>query len=175
MAKYPAYRASRQSFGLNVLGTLVVEIEAENGVVGFAVSTGRRTGRMDCGAPPRPFSHRGRDRTEVERIWDQMYLSTLFYGRKGIALNAISCVDLALWDLLGKLRQEPVYHLLGGAVRDELVFYATGARPDLAQQMGFIGGKLPLHHGPAEGEEGMETEPCAAGARCVPAPGRISG
>ena len=40
MSKYPAYRASRQSFGLNVLGTLVVEVEADNGMVGFAVSTG---------------------------------------------------------------------------------------------------------------------------------------
>jgi L-rhamnonate dehydratase len=92
----------------------------------------------------------------MERIWDQMYLSTLFYGRKGLALNAISCVDLALWDLVGKLRQEPVYRLLGGAVRDELIFYATGARPDIAQQLGFIGGKLPLHHSPSEGVEGMK-------------------
>src|SRR5439155_18143981 len=58
--------------------------------------------------------------------------------------------------LLGKLRQEPVYQLLGGAVRDELQFYAIGSRPDLAQQLGFIGGKLPLHHGPAEGEEGLK-------------------
>ncbi|MDF3086809.1 enolase C-terminal domain-like protein, partial [Burkholderia sola] len=40
-------------------------------------------------------------------------------------------------------------------VRDELEFYATGARPDLAKEMGFIGGKLPLHHGPAEGEAGL--------------------
>jgi L-rhamnonate dehydratase len=80
----------------------------------------------------------------------------LFYGRKGVVLNAISCVDLALWDLLGQLRGEPVYHLLGGAVRDELVFYATGARPDIARQLGFIGGKLPLHHGPSEGDEGMQ-------------------
>jgi L-rhamnonate dehydratase len=40
-------------------------------------------------------------------------------------------------------------------VRNELQFYATGARPDLAKQMGFIGGKLPLQHGPAEGEEGL--------------------
>src|SRR3546814_18898496 len=46
--------------------------------------------------------------------------------------------------------------MLGGAVRDELQFYATGARPDLAKEMGFIGGKLPLHHGPAEGLEGLE-------------------
>ena len=69
-------------------------------------------------------------------------------------LNVISAVDLALWDLLGRIRQEPVYALLGGAVRDELTCYATGARPDLAQQMGFVGGKMPLHHGPHEGIDG---------------------
>ena len=40
-------------------------------------------------------------------------------------------------------------------MRDELIFYATGARPDLAQQMGFVGGKLPLHHGPHEGLAGL--------------------
>jgi L-rhamnonate dehydratase len=70
-------------------------------------------------------------------------------------LNAISGVDLALWDLLGRLRQEPVYALLGGKVRDELTMYATGARPDVAQRLGFVGGKMPLHHAPAEGEEGL--------------------
>ena len=62
---------------------------------------------------------------------------------------------MALWDLLGKIREEPVYALLGGAVRDELVFYATGARPDVAQKLGFLGGKMPLQHGPAEGEAGL--------------------
>jgi L-rhamnonate dehydratase len=98
----------------------------------------------------------GRSPVEYEKIWDQMYFGSQYYGRKGIVVNALSGVDLALWDLLGKLRGEPVYHLLGGAVRDELTFYATGARPDLAKQMGFIGGKMPLHHGPAEGEEGLK-------------------
>jgi L-rhamnonate dehydratase len=155
MAKYPAYRDSRQKFGLSVLGTLIVEIEAANGVVGFAVSTGGEPGAWIVEQHLARFLE-GSNVTDIERIWDQMYLSTLFYGRKGLVLNAISCVDLALWDLLGKLRQEPVYHLLGGAVRDELIFYATGARPDLAQQLGFIGGKMPLHHGPWEGEEGMQ-------------------
>jgi len=58
--------------------------------------------------------------------------------------------------LLAKVRREPVHALLGGPVRDELTFYATGARPDLAKEMGFIGGKLPLHHGPAEREEGLQ-------------------
>ncbi len=56
-------------------------------------------------------------------------------------MNTISCVDLALWDLFGKVVGLPVYKLLGGAVRDEIQFYATGARPDLAKEMGFIGGK----------------------------------
>ena len=155
MAKYPEHRASRQSFGLNVLGTLVVEIEADNGVVGFAVSTG---GEPAAWIVERHLSRflLGANTEDIELIWDQMFLSTLFYGRKGVVLNAISCVDLALWDLLGQLRGEPVYHLLGGAVRDELVFYATGARPDIARQLGFIGGKLPLHHGPSEGDEGMQ-------------------
>lgn len=155
MARYPEYRQSRQSFGINVLGTLVVEIEADDGTVGFAVTTGGEPAAYIVERHLARFLE-GRDPAEYEKIWDQMYFSTLYYGRKGLVVNAISGVDLALWDLLGKLRGEPVYQLLGGAVRDELQFYATGARPDLAQQLGFIGGKLPLHHGPAEGEEGLK-------------------
>lgn len=154
MARYPEYRESRQSFGLNVLGSLVVEIEADDGTVGFAVTTG---GELGCWIVERHLARflEGQLVTDVEKMWDQMYLSTLYYGRKGVVLNTISGVDLALWDLLGRIREEPVYQLLGGAVRDELVFYATGARPDLAKEMGFIGGKMPLQHGPAEREEGL--------------------
>jgi L-rhamnonate dehydratase len=154
MSRYPEYRQSRRSFGINVLGTLVVEIEAADGTVGFAVTTGGEPAAFIVEKHLARFLE-GRDPSQVEKIWDQMYFSTQYYGRKGLVVNAISGVDLALWDLLGKLRGEPVYQLLGGAVRDELVFYATGVRPDLAKQMGFIGGKLPLHHGPAEGEEGF--------------------
>jgi L-rhamnonate dehydratase len=154
MARYPEYRASRQSFGINVLGTLVVEIEADDGTTGLAVTTGGELGAWIIEKHLARFVE-GRPVTDIEKMWDQMYLSTLYYGRKGIVLNTISGVDLALWDLLGRVRQEPVYHLLGGAVRDELIFYATGARPDLAQEMGFIGGKMPLQHGPAEREEGL--------------------
>ena len=154
MSKYPEYRQSRQTFGLNVLGTLVVEVEASDGTVGFAVTIGGDIGAWIVEKHLSRFVE-GQRVTDIEKIWDQMFNGSLFYGRKGIVLNAISGVDLALWDLLGKVRGEPVFQLLGGPVRDELQFYATGARPDLGQQMGFIGGKLPLHHGPAEGEEGL--------------------
>src|ERR1700744_4597286 len=148
MARYPEYRQSRRSFGTNVLGTLVVEIEAENGVTGFAVTTGGEPAAFIVERHLARFLE-GRDPAQVEKIWDQMYFATQFYGRKGLVVNAISGVALALWALLGRLRNEPVHQLLGGAVRDELVFYATGSRPDLAKEMGFIGGKMPLHHGPA--------------------------
>src|SRR5215217_2321864 len=119
MARYPEYRQSRQSFGINVLGTLVVEVEASDGTVGFAVTTG---GEMAALVVERHLARfvEGKRVTEIEKIWDQMFNATLFYGRKGLVLNAISGVDLALWDLLAKVRGEPVHQLLGGAVRDEL-------------------------------------------------------
>ncbi|RCK68812.1 L-rhamnonate dehydratase [Desertihabitans brevis] len=154
MAVYPEYRQSRRSFGLDVLGTLVVEVEADDGTVGFAVTTAGEIGAWIVEKHLARFLE-GRAVTDLERIWDQMYRSTLFYGRRGVVLNVISGVDLALYDLLGRLRQEPVYALLGGPVRDELQFYATGARPDRAKELGFLGGKMPLHHAPGEGVEGF--------------------
>lgn len=155
MAVYPEYRTSRRSFGIDVLGTLVVEIEADDGTLGFSITTGGELGAFIVEHHLARFLE-GRPVTDLERIWDQMYRSTIFYGRRGIVLNTISGVDLALWDLLGRLRHEPVYALLGGLVRDELVCYATGPRPDLAKSFGFIGGKVPLQHGPAEGQEGLQ-------------------
>lgn len=156
MSKYPEYRQSRRSFGIDVLGTLVVEAEASDGSVGFALTTG---GEIGAYIVERHFARlvEGRAVTDLELIWDQLYNSSLFYGRKGIVVNAISGVDLALWDLLGKIRGEPVYQMLGGAVRSELQFYATGPRPDLARELGFLGGKMPLHHAPAEGEAGLRS------------------
>lgn len=154
MARYPEYRHSRQSFGINVLGTLVVEVEAADGTIGFAVTTGGEPAAYIVEKHLSRFLE-GREPWDVETIWDQMYFASQFYGRKGLVVNAISGVDLALWDLIGKLKSEPVFALLGGKVREELVFYATSDRPDLSKEMGFIGGKMPLHHGPSEGEEGL--------------------
>lgn len=155
MAKYPEYRASRRSFGLDVLGTVVVEVEADDGTIGFGVTTGGDPAAWIVEHHLARFVE-GASVTDIERIWDQMFLSTLYYGRRGLVLNTISGVDLALWDLLGHIRDEPVHALLGGPVRDELTFYATGARPDLAEGLGFVGGKMPLHHGWAEGNDGMK-------------------
>ena len=95
-----------------MLGTLVVEIEAEDGITGFAVTTGGEPAAYIVEKHLARFLE-GRDPAEIEKIWDQMYFSTQYYGRKGLVINAISGVDLALWDLLGRLRGEPVHHTAG--------------------------------------------------------------
>jgi L-rhamnonate dehydratase len=154
MALYPEYRETRTSFGIDVLGSVVVEVESESGVIGVGVSTGGLPAAFLVERHLARFVE-GERADRIELMWDRMWRASLFYGRKGLAVNAISAVDLALWDLLGKLRGEPVLSLIGGAVHDELRCYATGPRPDLAAALGFVGGKLPLRHGPAEGEEGL--------------------
>ena len=78
------------------------------------------------------------------------------YGRKGVTVAALSVVDLALWDLLGILRDEPVYALIGGATREAISLYCTGPRPDVYKSQGFWGGKVPLPHGPADGPSGLK-------------------
>lgn len=88
-------------------------------------------------------------------MWDKMFRSTLNYGRKGLPIQAISAVDLALWDLLGQLRKEPVYALLGGKTKQKLPVYCTTARPDLAKQYGFTGAKVPCPYGPSDGDKGL--------------------
>lgn len=79
----------------------------------------------------------------------------MFYGRKGLPVAVISVIDLALWDLLGKLREEPVYRLIGGATKERLDFYCTGPEPVAAQEMGFWGAKVPLPCCPEQGLAGM--------------------
>lgn len=59
------------------------------------------------------------------RAWPDLFQETLLVGRRGYALRAISAVDIALWDLFGKIAGQPVYRLLGG-VRDTVEAYASG-------------------------------------------------
>jgi len=145
----------RTSWGIAALGSVVVEVELENGMIGIGTSTG---GEPACYLIENHFSRfiEGQSVYNVELMWDQMYRASLYYGRKGLSIQAISAVDLALWDLLGKLRNEPLYNLLGGKTKERLPVYATTARPYAAKMMGFQAAKFPLPYGPSEGEEGLK-------------------
>ena len=105
--------------GIDALGSVIVEVQLANGVVGVGMSIG---GPPACFIIEEHLSRfvEGQDCNNIELIWDQMYRGSLNYGRKGLTLQAISAVDLALWDALGKSRNEPVYNLLGGKTKERL-------------------------------------------------------
>ena len=67
----------------------------------------------------------GADPSDPVDLWHRMYESTDYVGRRGLAMHAIGGVDLALWDLRGKIEGKPVHELLGGAKRDRLPAYGT--------------------------------------------------
>lgn len=155
MTKYPEFRDNRTAaIGRNAGGTVIVQVESASGVVGIGTTNGGVVSASivelhlaDVVEGESPYAH--------ERIWDRMFRSTLAYGRKGVVLHAISAVDLAVWDLHGKLTQTPVWSLLGGRTLDAIEVYATGPSAAAIQDLGFWGAKLPLTWGPSEGVEGF--------------------
>jgi L-alanine-DL-glutamate epimerase-like enolase superfamily enzyme len=109
---------------------------------------------------------KGKDPFQVELLWEQMFRSTINYGRKGVTMEAISAVDIALWDIMGKATGQPVYNLLGGKTRDRIPVYASRlyAHHDLdllANQaegfvrQGFRALKQRFGYGPSDGPAGM--------------------
>src|SRR5262249_5566387 len=72
----------------------------------------------------------GREATRIELLWHHMFKVVHYAGHAGAELRAISAIDIALWDLLGKQTGLPVYDLLGGACRDGIPTYNTCAGTD---------------------------------------------
>jgi len=102
---------------------------------------------------------------EVEGLFDRLYRVTIPYGRTGVAMQAISAIDIALWDLMGHATGKPVYELLGGPVRSRVPVYASALHPVKPEQVqqeatayveqGFRAMKMRPKYGPLHGREGM--------------------
>ena len=67
----------------------------------------------------------GENPLEPERLWYKMYRGSIYYGRRGLAIQAISAIDIALWDIMGKFYGQPVCVLLGAKWRDRVRAYAS--------------------------------------------------
>ena len=67
----------------------------------------------------------GRDPRQIDKLWGEMFAAISFHGWAGAEMRAISAIDIALWDLLGKLTGQPVYQLLGGKTRERIRTYNT--------------------------------------------------
>lgn len=153
---YPKYKPSRSLFrpdpGSPLVGSFVVEIETDKGVIGH--------GRGGPAGAPIVQGHLtklllGENALDIERIWDILWRATMSYGRKGVVINAISAVDVALWDIAGKAWGLPVWRLLGGRIHDRVPAYCTGNDFEQHAEFGYTRLKIALPHGPADGREGM--------------------
>jgi L-rhamnonate dehydratase len=77
----------------------------------------------------------GEDPLDVERLWQKMYRGLIYFGRRGIAIHAISGLDIALWDIKGKALGKPICELLGTPVRDRVRAYASMLMPESAAEV----------------------------------------
>ncbi len=130
-----------------------VQVIAENGEFGL--------GRCPNGEPVAALIDyhiapliEGRDALAIELANDLMWRANEPY-QGGIAASAQSGVDIALWDLKGKLLERPVYELLGGPCRDYLELYATGDDLEWMMEQGFTAFKISNPFFYEEGSEGL--------------------
>ena len=143
-AVYPNYRNVPASWRTH-FWQIVVRVETDAGVTGFGYGGG---GRAAVEVVNRHFSELvvGSELGsvgDISAIWDHVYAESLPYGRKGVAVMALSGLDLALWDALGKAEAKPVYDLLGGASKGNIRSYATGADQSWYGELGFTATKFP--------------------------------
>ena len=130
MSRYPKVKRHR-SLWLPKWGGAWVQVVAEDGTWGLGV--------LNHAAPCAPVVEHlathlvGEDCMAIDKLADMMFRLTKPYGSTGLASYAISALDLALWDLKGKLLGQPVYSLLGGPQKERLFCYATGNDVDWYQ------------------------------------------
>jgi D-galactarolactone cycloisomerase len=103
----------------------VVEITTEDGLSGWGECIGPARLNAAIVASWAPLLT-GQDALAVDRLWLALYNGLRDQGQKGLALTALSGVDVALWDLRGRHWGEPVWRLMGGRFRDSVSAYATG-------------------------------------------------
>jgi L-rhamnonate dehydratase len=121
----------------------------------------------------------GRDPTQVRVRFDEMFLAGYHYGRDGAGLHALSAVDMALWDLLGKVAGMPLARLLGGEREASVEIYASEVMPDTPEAVAAIARRvveegftaLKLGWGPLGKDVGRDVE-LAGAAREVLGAGR---
>jgi L-rhamnonate dehydratase len=129
---YPDPAQAAEAHGVRFV--LLVKITTDEGITGWAdVETQPHVAHTIVNAPSGGqigfesirSALIGEDPLERERLWQKMYRYVGYYGRAGAGIQVISGVDIALWDIAGKLFRQPVYRLLGAKYRDRVKAYAS--------------------------------------------------
>jgi L-rhamnonate dehydratase len=152
MSRYPKVKRHR-SLWLPHWESAWVKVTAEDGTWGLATLNYARATQSVVEHLASQLI--GEDCMALEKLADMMFRMTKPYGTTGLASYAISGIDLALWDLKGKLLGQPVYALLGGPQKERIPCYATGNDVDWYKELGFTAFKLACPYGPADGLDGL--------------------
>lgn len=149
-AVYPRYSNVVKSWRTN-LWQIIVRVETDLGVTGFGYGGGGLAAvEVVNGHFAELLIGRSVDSVaDIETLWDELYTASIPYGRKGVAIMALSGVDLALWDALGKAERKPVAELIGlensgnTTNKQQIRCYATGADSEWYAELGFTANKMP--------------------------------
>lgn len=120
---------------------LFVEVTTDEGVSGWGeiTSTTRIANRALCSMLKQVSGQiTGEDPSQIERLWNKLFRSFTYMGSRGAACECVSAVDIALWDIRGKVLGLPVYELLGGAVRDEISLYTHPDQSRFTTEAGVV-------------------------------------
>ncbi len=133
----------RQAVADGTQDDLLIRVETDEGITGYGeVDTSPEVGKAVIDAE---MSHGtcyglreilvGKDPFDIEQIWELMYRKTNYYGRLGVVMHAMSGVDMALWDIMGKALGKPVHKLLGGSYCSDVRAYASLLMPENVEEV----------------------------------------
>ncbi|MDE0520958.1 MAG: L-rhamnonate dehydratase [Boseongicola sp.] len=144
---------------------LTCEVEVEDGTIGTGNAALAPTvvkKAIDDWYAPMVI---GEDPFDYAHVWEKMYRRSHAWGRKGIGMTAISAIDIAIWDLMGRLAGKPVFKLLGGRTKERIPVYysklyagpieAMQAEAETAMTNGYQAFKSRFGYGPKDGMAGM--------------------
>ncbi|MBU1303963.1 MAG: mandelate racemase/muconate lactonizing enzyme family protein [Alphaproteobacteria bacterium] len=120
---------------------LFVEVNTDVGITGWGeITTTTRVANRALTAMLRQINTLvvGQDPAHIEMLWHKLFRSFTYMGSRGAAVECLSAIDIALWDIRGKALGKPIYELLGGPVRDEIALYTHPDQRKFTSKEGVI-------------------------------------
>ena len=118
-----------------------VEVRTDEGVTGWGeITTTTRTANRAVAGMIRQLNDLlvGEDPARIERLWHKIFRSFTYMGTRGATSHVVSGIDIALWDIRGKVLGLPIHELLGGAVREDILLYTHPDRRQFTTDEGIV-------------------------------------
>ena len=138
---------------------LFVEVTTDEGITGWGeITTTTKPANRALRAMLLEISAQivGEDATRIEHLWHKLFRSFTYMGSRGAAVECVSAIDIALWDIRGKALGLPIYDLLGGKVRDEIALYTHPDQRKFTTKEGVV---AEINDIVASGHTGLKFDP----------------